>query len=404
MKRWLMLIMMALCLSAAPAGAEHQIAVATDLHYLSPALTDNGPGFTRLVEAADGKVMLYIDPLCEAFTEEIIARQPDCLILSGDLTFNGEKQSHIDLAAKLARIEAAGIPVLVLPGNHDLNGAAYAFEGEGWYRTEHVTQAEFRQIYGAMGFDDALSCDPASLSYVWALSPAWRIVMLDVNTPEAPGAVRAETLGWLEAQLADAEAAGARVIAVSHQNLHGHNALFTSGFVIQRREELAALYADAPVACNLSGHMHIQHVLADENTPEIATSALSVYPNQYGIMTLGEQVLYRTAATDVSAWAARQGRTDEALLDFAAYAQDFFAGTAFHQAESAAAGDADAAGLAQWFAHLNTCYFSGRMDLAELTGDHLARWAQQAGFMPRYIQSMLLEPPADHTQTCFELP
>lgn len=398
MKKCLTLLML-LLLAAAPALAEElTIVIATDLHYLSPALTDNGSFFTSLVEEADGKTMLYSDPLCEAFTEQIIARRPDCLILSGDLTFNGEKQSHADLAAKLRRIEAAGIPVLVMPGNHDLSVLSYAYHGEGYSYTEGTSQQDFRSIYADMGFEDALVRDPASLSYIWALSPQWRILMLDANTPGAEGTVREETLRWALVQLMNARDAGARVIAVSHQNLHAHSPLFSSGFVITNHEALAALYDAWPVALNLSGHMHLQHSITDAATPEVVTSALAVHPSQYGVITLGSGITYATERVNVSAWAHSQGLTDPNLTDFAGYAERFFKQTALRQAAAALAGHPDADRLAAWFADLNVCYFSGRMDQADLTAPEADAWLQQPGFLAGYVSSILAEKPLDHTR------
>ena len=54
----------------AQSGDEVTIAVATDLHYIAPELTDKGEYFTNLVTDADGKVMLYIDELVRAFAEQ----------------------------------------------------------------------------------------------------------------------------------------------------------------------------------------------------------------------------------------------------------------------------------------------------------------------------------------------
>ena len=48
------------------------------------------------------------------------------LLAAGDLTFNGEKLSHETVAGLFEEIEAAGVPVLTLPVNHDVNnGMAY---------------------------------------------------------------------------------------------------------------------------------------------------------------------------------------------------------------------------------------------------------------------------------------
>lgn len=396
----LFLILLFLCLAVLPACAEEtKIIVATDLHYISPELTDNGPFFTQMVESADGKAMLYVSELCQAFVEEVIAEKPQCLILSGDLTFNGEKQSHLDLAQMLMRVKNAGIPVLVIPGNHDLNTAAHAFHGDDYSSVDSVSAAEFREIYAQLGFAQALSCDTASLSYVYQLAPGWRVVMLDVNTKEAPGRVHAETLAWLEAQLNNAKAENQRVIAVSHQNLLGHNALFTSGYVIGGSEELQALYADAPVVCNFSGHIHMQHAVADAQTPEIVTSSLVVSPNQYGIVTLGDQLTYHTKPVDVSAWAAKQGLQDENLLQFAVYSEQFFKTTAYWQAIfSISMPTEDKEGMAQWFADLNACYFAGRMDLVETESPYWNLWDRQPSFVVDYAASMLEEELKDHTQ------
>ena len=37
------------------------IYIASDIHYISPELTDNGSSFTDLMESADGKAMQYIE-------------------------------------------------------------------------------------------------------------------------------------------------------------------------------------------------------------------------------------------------------------------------------------------------------------------------------------------------------
>ena len=70
------------------------IYIASDVHYISPELTDNGPYFTSLIKSADGKAMQYIEEITDAFIDQMIISNPDAVILSGDLTFNGAKESH----------------------------------------------------------------------------------------------------------------------------------------------------------------------------------------------------------------------------------------------------------------------------------------------------------------------
>ena len=66
----------------------------------------------------DGKMSEYSQQILDALVEKVIAEQPDVFLLSGDITFNGEKQSLLDVQTALEKIEDAGVPVCVIPGNH----------------------------------------------------------------------------------------------------------------------------------------------------------------------------------------------------------------------------------------------------------------------------------------------
>ncbi|MGN0971409.1 MAG: metallophosphoesterase [Aristaeellaceae bacterium] len=385
---------------AASAEAEDALTlfVATDLHYLAPELTDHGAYFEQMITRGDGKVMAYSEELVEAFVAQVIDRHPDALILSGDLTFEGERASHEALADKLSRITAAGIPVMVLPGNHDLNNPSAArFAGDGHERVDSVTSLEFLDIYRPFGYAGAFARDRASLSYVASLSPTLRLLMIDVND-SLEGEVDPQTLAWAEEQLAQAQRDGCRVIAVSHQNLLLHSSLFSYGFTIDNAFTLHALYAGAPVLCNLSGHIHMQHISQSEaGLWDIATSSLAVSPNQYGVLTLTQsQLSYRTETVDVSAWAAGRGLTDPNLEDFAGYSEAFFKQNARRQALARITQDNQPEQLADFFAEINAAYFAGRMDAFAPDGQLLERWRQETAFLAQYIDSIVQEPPRNH--------
>ena len=404
MKKLILPLLALLFLPCAALGAQEspvRIVTATDLHYLSPGLTDNGPFFTQMIERGDGKVMACIEELTEAFLSQVIANVPDALILSGDLTFNGERESHETLAQKLSRIEAAGIPVLVIPGNHDLySRSAARFEGDGYTRVESISAQEFAAIYGAFGFDDALARDSASLSYVARLSDSLRVLMVDANTEDAPGCITEETLAWIAHQLEDARQAGCRVLAVSHQNLIDHSSLFSAGFTIDNAAALRALYASSSVIANLSGHLHIQHTAkSDEGIWDIATSSLAVSPNVYGVLTLdGRCLSYRTEPVDVCAWASAQGLCDPRLTDFVSYSERFFKDNARRQARAAITEDQDPEQLADAFAELNAAYFAGRLDVCPISEELVSRWQKQSFFLARYVAAIAQEEPRSHCE------
>lgn len=410
-KRRVLLAVAALLLVLAVAGVlgyrsrPTKILVATDIHYLSPALNDHGACFEKTILNGDGKALAYIDELTDAFVEQVIREKPGALILSGDLTLNGEKQSHLDLAQKLRSITDCGIPVLVLPGNHDLNsGYAVRFTGKTYEPVENLKSAQFAEVYAEFGYNGASARDPESLSYVYELSDRLWMLMVDVNVPGSEGVLKPETLDWVKARLKEARAAGAQVLAVSHQNLLAHSQQISAGFVMGDAEELLALYEEYGVICNLSGHIHMQHTAKSENGFfEAATDSLAVSANQYAQLTLRpDRLIYQTVPVDVSGWAERQGSTDENLLNFAAYSADFFRqvnrGKVIGWLQKEEKGEE----MADFFAQVNLDYFQGRPDRYDREDPIFDVWQESGAFYKDYVESMRREPAVNHNRATIE--
>lgn len=381
----------------------------TDLHYIAPSLTDHGPCFMQLTEQSDGKFMRCSEELAEAFAWQALREKPDFVIFSGDLTFNGARASHESLAQKLARVTAAGIPVFVLPGNHDLQNAwAARYSGNDCEPVESISPAEFATLYAPFGYGQALARDTETLSYTAEPVPGLRLLFLDVNTPDAQGRLTDAALAFAQKQLRAAKRAGARVLAVSHQPILAHNPAFADAFSIRGADTLQALYEKYGVPCNLCGHMHIQHIAqSGAGLTEIAGSALSVSPNQYGLLTLdGREALYHTAVLDVSAWARQNQRLSRPeLADFAASSADFFRRTCLWQARdgSQPLPEEQMNCMAEFFARVNALYFAGRPDRIEWDDALLEQWRQADDFAALYLQSIRDSGREDQTRAQFTL-
>ena len=306
------------------AEAETCVAVASDLHYLAPSLTDGGSYYQRVLANGDSKFMPYIEEITDAFLEEMLALKPDALLLTGDLTFNGAVISHEALAAKLRILTAAGIPVFVLTGNHDLyNANAARFQGDGFSHVPFATTEIFEQIYEEFGRREALSADPDSLSYVVQLSDSVRVLMLDFNTLHNWCGLPENSFGWIERQLQSASESGMEVLAAGHQNLFQHS-IFRDGYVIDGAQRLSELLRNYGVRIFLSGHLHIQHVQTEDGLTEIAGSALCSYPCQYGLLKVEDRGLqYETRQLDMAAWAERNKREEDIFSDFQAAAAEY---------------------------------------------------------------------------------
>ena len=283
------------CASASTAAASQKatdaepikLMVATDLHYLSPSLTDHGERFQAVMAAGDSKVTEYSEEIVDTLIQKAEEEQPSALILSGDLTFNGELISLQELKEKFTSLEDAGIPVLVIPGNHDIDYPyAYGYDGANYYPVEDISQAEFTSLMGKFGYDDAAMSDPTSFSYCTHVTDTLWLLFLDANTEADPGGLTDQTLSFAEDVLKQAQEAGANVIPVTHQNVLSPSDLFSSGFVITNNNDLIKLFKKYNISLCLNGHAHLQHTSQEDGLTQIITESLSVYPLQYGILTV----------------------------------------------------------------------------------------------------------------------
>lgn len=394
-----------------------RIITATDLHYLSPRINDKGEALQKLAGKGDGKVLAYSGEIVEAFINQVIAEKPDYLILTGDLTFNGEQISHEDLVGHLTRVEAAGIEALILPGNHDIAiPFAYSFkDGHAW-QANSVTHEEFYELYRAFGQGEARLKDAASYSYITEVSDQLWIAMIDVNTESNPNRIPRATLDWLEAALAEARAKGATVITGTHQNVLIHNDRFSDGYLIDNHSDLKNLLDDYGVRYNMSGHIHIQHLaLAESGLNESITGALSVSPHNFARLTIDEALTlnYQTESLKVADWAAEQGLSDPNLLDFAAYSRQYFHDISYRRnlgryVDVPDLTEVELDTLANLSARINAAYFAGDVltTLQELESDPAyALWKDKDGDNPfrDYIHSFLDKPQKNENQAEFSL-
>lgn len=112
-------------------------------------------------------------------------------------------------------------------------------------------------------------------------------------------------------------------------------------------ERLCSLYEKYGVLGNFSGHMHIQDAkTSNKGLTEVATSALSVSPLQYGVLDINGNTLdYHTETLSFSHY-------DEA--------KQFMWDVSYRKAEEGL--PQGYAELYEYFADVNTAYFSGHKD------------------------------------------
>lgn len=390
--------------------------ITSDIHYLAKGLNDNGEAFQAYLASGDGTQINYDEEIVNAFARDVIQKKPDILVISGDLTNNGEKESHLELAEKLKNItQLSDIRIYVIPGNHDIrNPWARGFKGKEQYLAENINRQDFRVIYREFGYGKAISTDQSTLSYLAAPSDHLWLLMLDTNEywynsvlgrPATQGMIGDNTLDWIQSCAEQAKANHAQIITVMHHNLVHHSSMFEKGFAIDNSEKIAKAFEKLELKLVVSGHIHIQDIqsVAGEagSINDIAASALTIYPQQYGVLQYStlEGFNYSTSKVNVEDWAKEKGIHDDNLIHFNEYSRDYFYGISFNKTHKSltASGEypAEQAKLmADTMSLININYFAGTVsaiknDIVRSPGYTLWAGVEKRQFLGRYVLGMI---------------
>lgn len=209
--------------------------------------------------------------------------------------------------------------MLVIPGNHDVNFPfSYKYKNDSFSNTDNINFDDFKKLYAASGYENNLSRDETSLSYVYPLSEDVWLFALDANANGHKGEISKETMVWLEKWLKKAQKENKVILTMTHQNILSHNLLTSPGYLLFNHDELYELLSKYGATLNYSGHMHIQHIKTVGKLTTIASGSLAVHPNLYGMTHIdpSRQIHYQAFPLDVEGWAKRHHIKDHRLLDF----------------------------------------------------------------------------------------
>lgn len=278
-----------------PPGLTASIIVFSDPHYFDPSLGTEGPAFEAYLDN-DRKLLRESTELLEEAIDIALRSGAGIVLIPGDLTKDGTLLSHRGVARELHRLEAHGPDVLVVPGNHDVsNGEAFAYRGDSAVRVENLDPEGFARLYGPFGYDEAISRDSFSLSYlVEPVESLWILGLdacrYDLNDPRGHshtgGSFRQETLAWLEQLLTSEEAAGKTIIAMMHHGVLEHyrgQKKYFGEYVVDDHRKVSRMLARLGVRVVFTGHYHANDItmkqFGDGSTMyDIQTGSLVTWP------------------------------------------------------------------------------------------------------------------------------
>ncbi len=315
---WMLLSLMAAAIMMPlSATAQTRIAVVSDIHVMAPSLLPAGAENTTAwtsYYSGQRKMLQQSADLFDQFVETMSTEKPDILLITGDLTKDGELVSHKyvrglqdDLQDEngknedsgLKKLEAAGIQVYVIPGNHDFGaeGNHTQFKADGTTENAPVlSTAGFASFYTGYGYgidnDNNFVQDPnGSLSYVAEIADGLYLLAIDSHN----GSVNDATLTWICDQAQVIRGAGKRVIAMMHHPLFPHITgaeFFATSYTVANYTTVRNALIAAGVNVILTGHFHTSDIAYDwkdnqtNGIYDINTGSLISYPCDYRILEL----------------------------------------------------------------------------------------------------------------------
>ena len=293
-----------------PQDMNLRIAVMSDLHYLSPDMIADTEDFEHALNS-DRKLLKESSSVLHEMLERVRADKPDILLVSGDLTKDGEQECHAALAKQLQQLQQdiPGLKIYVINGNHDIrNYNAKNFNtADGKAVPATRTEPEdFKRIYDFVYSDPTVlaTFTPAEgnkaggLSYVARPVEGLTVIAMDTcryssdNTSngddehETSGAISADLEKWVIEQTAAAKARGDLVIGLEHHGLVPHfdvQPTILPMYLVNGYERIAQEYADAGMSVVFTGHMHAVDIAAMTTAAgntfyDIETGSALTYP------------------------------------------------------------------------------------------------------------------------------
>ena len=236
----------------------------TDPHFFKNSLGAYGEGYNNFMEN-EQKCFAETEVMNRAVNEFLKSNNDaDTILIAGDLSFNGEKESHLEYKKLLGDLKASGKKIYVVTAGHDIEPNPFCFPGTA--EREHIEGIKFDDLYDLyreFGYDNAIAFNREHLSYVAQLSDGIRLLVLCNDTAEGKKRPYDEEFrAWIKEQLDKAKADGQLIFAMEHYPvLAGQPFLQIIGDARQpEAQTLIDLLADNGCHLIFTGHMHNQSI------------------------------------------------------------------------------------------------------------------------------------------------
>lgn len=279
----------------------------TDTHYFEPSLGASGKAFENYMSREQYFMAESSDIVKGAFEQMAADKSVDTVIIPGDLSKNGEIESHKSFIKELEKLRDSGKKIFVLTAGHDYNEKSRAFVNDEQIEVEGTPFDELYNLYYDFGFSQALSVDKRTLSYVAEVADGVRMLAVNCDSEgRKKGTIDDEMYEWMQAQLDDAKNNGCSVFAICHYPVIPPVPVFdlVGDAKLEDWRKVASFLADNGVELVLTGHMHIQSI--NEYTSEngnriydVCTACVTGSPAKYRKIIIEDSVM-KVESTDIA--------------------------------------------------------------------------------------------------------
>lgn len=271
----------------------------TDTHYFEPSLGAGGAAYDEYMKR-EQYFMAESSDIVKATFEKIAAdKSVDIVLIPGDLSKNGELESHKSFIKELDKLKASGKKIFVITAGHDYGEKSRAFVGDKCIDVEGTDFGSLREMYADYGYSQALAVDDSTLSYIAQIAPQVRLLAINCDGEGNPkGEVDERLEGWIKIQLDEAKKDGCYVFAMCHYPMIPSVPVFdlVGDAKLKNWRRTASFLADNGVEFILTGHMHIQSIneYVSENGNkiiDICTACLVGSPAKYRKISVDGNVM-----------------------------------------------------------------------------------------------------------------
>lgn len=235
----------------------------TDTHYFEESLGAEGKAYEEYMKT-EAFYLKESSAINKAVFKKLKEdKETELIIIPGDLSKDGEYESHKSLIRELNALKDAGKKIFVLTAGHDFNETGRGYKNDEFVGSKGTEFKELYNLYYEFGYKDALSVDEETLSYIAEIAPNIRLLALNCDSKrECKGLIDERLLKWAKEQLDNAQEVGARVIAMCHYPVIPSVPVFdlVGDAHVKNWREIASFLADNGVELVLTGHMHIQSI------------------------------------------------------------------------------------------------------------------------------------------------